>query len=66
MRDYMFQLLQHGQLVGEGFGQGNSAMEAFENGIEQRSIIIPCGEEVEVLAVNNNMLGIRFSALRKF
>ena len=43
---YSFQLIQNGSLVGEGFGNGNSAMEAFEQAVSSGSVFLPSGEEV--------------------
>lgn len=64
MRDYIFKILIDGQLFGEGYGQGNSAMEAFESGIETGSVYFSGGQEVEILALSNRGLGIRFSAVK--
>ena len=64
MKDYVFKLLIDGQFSGEGYGQGNSAMEAFENGVETGSIYFPDEQEIEVLALSNRGLGIRFKAVK--
>ena len=64
MKDYAFKLLQEGSLVGEGYGQGNSAIEAFENGIDMLTIYLPNGNEVEVLALSGQGLGIKFTAYK--
>jgi len=65
VREYVFKILIDEQLSGEGYGQGNSAMEAFENGVEMGSVIIPPGFDVEVLALSDTGLGIRFQAMRQ-
>ena len=61
MKHYSINLTQNNQMVGEGYGEGNSAMEAFENGVRDGSIILPINEEVEVVAVSDSGLGIAFT-----
>ena len=64
MKNYVFKLLIDGQLVGEGYGSGHSAMEAFENGVESGSIFFNDGQEIEVLALSDKGLGLRFKAVK--
>ena len=64
MRDYHFRVLIDGNICGEGYGSGHSAIEAFESGIENDSVFIPNGQEVEILALSSNNIGIRFKAIQ--
>ena len=62
MRDYTFQLIKNGVLVGEGFGMGHSAIEAFENAVYTGGAYLPLNEEVVVIATNMHGLAIKFKA----
>lgn len=66
MNNYYFQLMQNGNLVGEGFGDGNSAMEAFELAVSSGSVFLRSGEEVQVIATceNGSGLGLSFGAFK--
>ena len=64
MRDYRFKLLVDGNVVGEGYGSGHSAVEAFENGVDSATVFLPCGQSVEVVALSSSGLGIKFEAER--
>ena len=66
MKNYDFNLVKDDMIVGGGHGVGNSAIEAFENGVEAGSVVLPVNEEVEVLAMGQNGLGISFTANRIF
>ncbi len=62
MKNYQFYLTQNGSLVGEGFGSGHGAIEAFENAVTSGSVIIPKGQEVKVAATCESGLQIGFEA----
>lgn len=66
MNDYQFSLIQDGSLVGEGYGQGRNAIEAFENAVSSGSVFLPAGYEVTVIAVNQSGLAIKFEANKVF
>ncbi len=66
MNDYQFSLSVGSTLVGEGYGQGNNALEAFENAVKFGSVILPVNEPVTVVAVSQNGLGIKFEANKVF
>jgi len=65
VKEYLFKLFLGEALSGEGYGCGNNALEAFETGIEQGSVIIPNGQEIEVLAILSSGLGFRFTAYKQ-
>jgi hypothetical protein len=62
--NYQIQIIQHGGLIGEGYGAGNSGMEAFENGYAQGYVILPVGEPVTIVAVSESGLAISFEVCR--
>ncbi len=64
MKEYVFKLMVDGNLQGEGYGVGDSAMAAFENGVADGSVIFCDRVEVEVLALSSNGLGLRFEAVK--
>lgn len=64
MKNYHFNLVQQGNLVGEGFGQGNNAMEAFEHAVESGGVFLPRGEEVTVVAESQTGIAVKFDACK--
>lgn len=64
MKSYQIQIIQHGGLVGEGYGMGNSGMEAFEDGYAQGTVILPTAEPVTIVAVSEQGLAMSFEVCR--
>lgn len=65
MKTYMIKLVQNGQIVSEGFGYGQSAMEAFENSVDNGSVFMPNEENVTVtVASTMSGLAVKFEACR--
>lgn len=65
MNNYEFNLLSDGKLSGQGFGNGNNAVEAFEYGVSNGTVYLPEGAQVEVVAINQQTgLAIKFEAGR--
>lgn len=62
MNYYDIKLIQGGSLVGEGYGHGNNAIEAFENGFKMGTILLPPGQQVEVIASTPGSYAIKFEA----
>lgn len=64
MKYYDFSLIQNNQLVGEGYGTGSNALDAFENAVQAGTVLLPANEHVEVAALSESGLGIKFEAHR--
>lgn len=62
MNYYDISLIQNGSLVGEGYGHGNNAVEAFENAYKNATILLPQGQQVEVIASVPGGYAIKFEA----
>lgn len=66
MKNYTFKLMISSNVVGEGYGAGHSAIEAFENGVDNVTVLLPHDQEVEVVAVSDRGVGVKFKASRSF
>ena len=66
MNNYHFSLSQDTNLVGEGYGFGANALEAFEQSVTNGSVILPVNEPVTVIAINDFGLGFKFEANKTF
>ena len=64
MRQYVINLFMNGTLCGEGYGIGNSGMEAFEKGVDEESVLLPSGKEVDVSVISETGLTVRFIAIQ--
>lgn len=69
MRSYSFSMLStedSPNLIGEGYGQGRNAIEAFEDGVEQGTVILQPQIEITVIATSNTGLQMSFMAHKQF
>lgn len=66
MNNYHFSLSQNTNLVGEGYGFGANALEAFEQAVNNGSVILQMNEPVTVIAVNDSGLGLKFEVNKTF
>ncbi len=64
IKSYMFGILIDGQLSGEGYGMGSNAIDAFENGVENGTVIFPDNQKIEVVATSEKGLSIQFEAVK--
>ncbi|MCG8004658.1 MAG: hypothetical protein JAY88_14560 [Candidatus Thiodiazotropha lotti] len=62
MKNYVFKVVTADQSQYEGYGHGNSAMEAFEDAATHGGVYLPPGMETEVQAMCESGLVIRFTA----
>ena len=58
MKGYEFNLFNSETLnmIGQGFGQGTNAIDAFENAVSQGHVILNSGVEVNVVATSQTGL----------
>ena len=68
MKGYQFSLWQDGNLsdYGQGYGQGNNAVEAFENAVKASSVILPVNELITVSASSEDGLTINFEVMKSY
>lgn len=67
MKGYEFNLYspETTNMIGQGFGQGANAIDAFEDAVSQGQVIINAGVEVDVIATSQTGLSIKFGAYKQ-